>query len=114
MPEPKASNRIPTNSVLKKEVKALPSNWLIYEEMSRSTNVAIARHCSVVSPEAVFLFGGHSKVTPDMITETLDEGKSTYTGSCAMKILKYLFYLCGQLVPSKAPLWIMHVCKLHA
>ncbi|RUS82035.1 hypothetical protein EGW08_010191 [Elysia chlorotica] len=73
MPEPKASNRIPTTSVLKKEVKALPSDWLIYEEMSRSTNVAIARHCSLVSPEAIFLFAGHSKVTPDMITETLDE-----------------------------------------
>ncbi|KAK3765938.1 hypothetical protein RRG08_002182 [Elysia crispata] len=73
MPEPKASNRIPTNSVLKKEIKALPSNWLIYEEMSRSTNVAIARHCSLVSPESVFLFAGHSKVTPEMITETLNE-----------------------------------------
>ncbi|GFR98538.1 ATP-dependent RNA helicase DHX36 [Elysia marginata] len=73
MPEPKASSRIPRNSVLKKEVKALPSNWLIYEEMSRSTNIAIARHCSVVTPEAIFLFAGHSKVTQDMITETLDE-----------------------------------------
>ncbi|GFO20151.1 yth domain containing 2 [Plakobranchus ocellatus] len=73
MPIPKASNRSTPSALLKKEVKALPSSWLIYEEMSRNTNIAIAKHCTLVSATAIFLFAGHSKISSGMITETVDD-----------------------------------------
>lgn len=54
---------------LKKVIKSLPSKWIIYEEMSRFQRVSLAKYCTLVSPAAVFLFGGHSKVTTDAITQ---------------------------------------------
>uniref|UniRef100_A0A3Q3H1U4 RNA helicase n=1 Tax=Labrus bergylta TaxID=56723 RepID=A0A3Q3H1U4_9LABR len=47
-----------------KEVLTLPSDWLIYNEMSRGQRVASVRCCSVVTPITVAIFGGCSRL-PD-------------------------------------------------
>lgn len=60
-------------SAMKKFVKTLPSKWLIYEEMSRSQRVSLAKYCTLVSPAAMFLFAGHSKVTTDAIKQSEDQ-----------------------------------------
>ncbi|BFY97660.1 hypothetical protein BsWGS_00700 [Bradybaena similaris] len=64
-------------SAMKKFVKTLPSKWLIYEEMSRSQRVSLAKYCTLVSPAAMFLFAGHSKVTTDAIKQSEDQEDDT-------------------------------------
>nr|XP_020515374.1 3'-5' RNA helicase YTHDC2 [Labrus bergylta] len=44
--------------------RTLPSDWLIYNEMSRGQRVASVRCCSVVTPITVAIFGGCSRL-PD-------------------------------------------------
>ncbi|CAJ1070962.1 '-5' RNA helicase YTHDC2 isoform X2 [Xyrichtys novacula] len=44
--------------------KTLPTDWLIYDEMSRGHRVASVRCCSVVTPITVAIFGGCARL-PD-------------------------------------------------
>ncbi|KAM9306788.1 3'-5' RNA helicase YTHDC2 isoform 2-T2 [Pholidichthys leucotaenia] len=44
-----------------KQPQALPTDWLIYDEMSRGHRVASVRCCSVVTAITVAIFGGHTK-----------------------------------------------------
>jgi len=50
-------------------VKTLPSDWLIYEEISRSGQFCLARCCTVVSPITVALFAGAAQMQQDWAFE---------------------------------------------
>ncbi|KAM6985128.1 LOW QUALITY PROTEIN: 3'-5' RNA helicase YTHDC2 [Aplochiton taeniatus] len=43
-------------------VQSLPTDWLIYDEMTRAHRIASVRCCSVVSPVTVAIFGGCAKL----------------------------------------------------
>ncbi|KAH9518412.1 3'-5' RNA helicase ythdc2 [Bulinus truncatus] len=64
-----SATNIHTSKSLKKFVKSLPSKFIIYDEMSRFQRISLAKYCTLVSPTAVFLFGGHSKITTDAIIQ---------------------------------------------
>lgn len=42
---------------------ALPSDWLVYDEMSRGNRMASVRCCSAVTPVTVAVFGGSARVS---------------------------------------------------
>ncbi|XP_040915601.1 3'-5' RNA helicase YTHDC2 isoform X2 [Toxotes jaculatrix] len=46
-----------------KLAQAFPTDWLIYDEMSRGHRMASVRCCSVVTPITVAIFGGCAKLT---------------------------------------------------
>ena len=50
-------------------VSKLPTDWLVYEEMTRAHRLAYVRCCTVVSPVTVAMFGGPAKLPPDTIRE---------------------------------------------
>jgi len=57
-------------------VKTLPSDWLIYEEISRSGQFSHACCCTVVSPITVALFAGPARMPKDRVFEAKSKGKS--------------------------------------
>ncbi|XP_074650448.1 3'-5' RNA helicase YTHDC2-like [Tubulanus polymorphus] len=51
-------------------VKSLPTDWLLFEEMTRSHRMAHVRCCSVVSPIAVCIFTGPAKLPVEAVNTT--------------------------------------------
>uniref|UniRef100_UPI0037E88EAD 3'-5' RNA helicase YTHDC2 isoform X2 n=1 Tax=Semicossyphus pulcher TaxID=241346 RepID=UPI0037E88EAD len=49
--------------------RTLPTDWLIYDEMSRSHRMASVRCCSVVTPITVAIFGGCSRLPDSPLQE---------------------------------------------
>lgn len=71
----------PTAASLQKpaQVKALeqlPADWLVYDEMTRTERLALVKCCTLVSPIAVVIFAGRSKLPQDALktAETNAEG----------------------------------------
>lgn len=56
-------------------VEALPSDWLVYEEISRSGRLCHARCCTVVSPTTVALFAGPARMPLDAVSEAESKPK---------------------------------------
>ncbi|XP_067295893.1 3'-5' RNA helicase YTHDC2 [Pseudorasbora parva] len=50
-------------------VESLPSDWLIYDEMTRAHRIASIRCCSVVTPLTVAIFGGCAKLPSSALQE---------------------------------------------
>ncbi|XP_069677317.1 3'-5' RNA helicase YTHDC2-like isoform X2 [Periplaneta americana] len=50
-------------------VEALPSDWLVYEEMSRSGRLCHVRCCTLVTPITVALFAGPARMPLDAVSE---------------------------------------------
>lgn len=50
-------------------VSSLPSDWLIYEEMTRCGRFASARTCTLVTPITVAIFGGPARLSLDALHE---------------------------------------------
>ncbi|XP_026676469.1 3'-5' RNA helicase YTHDC2-like [Diaphorina citri] len=50
-----------------KAVQGLASDWLIYEEMSRTGNLVHVKTCTVVTPLAVAMFAGPMRLGPDCL-----------------------------------------------
>ncbi|PNF38747.1 putative ATP-dependent RNA helicase YTHDC2, partial [Cryptotermes secundus] len=50
-------------------VEGLPSDWLIYEEISRSGRFCHARCCTLVTPITVALFAGPARMPLDAVSE---------------------------------------------
>ncbi|XP_066993237.2 3'-5' RNA helicase YTHDC2 [Anabrus simplex] len=50
-------------------VEALPSDWLLYEEMSRSGRFCHVRCCTLVTPITVALFAGPARMPLDAVSE---------------------------------------------
>ncbi|XP_036365710.1 3'-5' RNA helicase YTHDC2-like isoform X2 [Octopus sinensis] len=61
------------------DLSSFPSDWIIYEEMSRNSSLAFVRCCTVISPITVALFAGPAKLSPEVIKEAesgqIDERK---------------------------------------
>lgn len=54
-------------------VSALPSDWILYEELNRAGNLCQIRMCTVVSPITVALFAGPIRLPLDCLSDP--EGK---------------------------------------
>ncbi|XP_040013730.1 3'-5' RNA helicase YTHDC2 isoform X2 [Xiphias gladius] len=52
-----------------KSAQALPTDWLIYDEMSRGHRMASVRCCSMVTPITVAIFGGCAKLPSPSLQE---------------------------------------------
>ncbi|KAI3362257.1 hypothetical protein L3Q82_012222, partial [Scortum barcoo] len=52
-----------------KSAQALPTDWLIYDEMSRGNRMASVRCCSMVTPITVAIFGGCAKLPSSALQE---------------------------------------------
>ncbi|XP_038589485.1 3'-5' RNA helicase YTHDC2 isoform X1 [Micropterus salmoides] len=52
-----------------KSAQALPTDWLIYDEMSRGQRMASVRCCSMVTPITVAIFGGCAKLPSSALQE---------------------------------------------
>uniref|UniRef100_UPI003AAAF468 3'-5' RNA helicase YTHDC2 isoform X2 n=1 Tax=Centroberyx gerrardi TaxID=166262 RepID=UPI003AAAF468 len=50
-------------------IQALPTDWLIYDEMTRGHRIASVRCCSMVSPITVAIFGGGAKLPSSALQE---------------------------------------------
>jgi hypothetical protein len=57
-------------------VEALPSDWLIYEEISRSGRFCHVRCCTVVTPITVALFAGPARMPLDAVSEAESKWES--------------------------------------
>lgn len=54
-----------------RSVQALPTDWLIYDEMSRGHRMASVRCCSMVTPITVAIFGGCAKLPSSALQEPI-------------------------------------------
>ncbi|GAB1605067.1 3'-5' RNA helicase YTHDC2-like isoform X2 [Argonauta hians] len=63
------------------DFSALPSDWVVYEEMSRNSSLAFVHCCTLVSPITVALFAGPAKLSPDIIKEAEGEQIDDLSGS---------------------------------
>lgn len=50
-------------------IQALPTDWLIYDEMTRAHRIANIRCCSVVTPVTLSLFCGPARLTSNALQE---------------------------------------------
>ncbi|XP_062409624.1 3'-5' RNA helicase YTHDC2 [Sardina pilchardus] len=66
--QPQFKKMPPANGQLA-AVQALPTDWLIYDEMTRAHRIASVRCCSIVSPLAVGIFGGCAKLPSTALQE---------------------------------------------
>ncbi|ESO89626.1 hypothetical protein LOTGIDRAFT_124894 [Lottia gigantea] len=64
----------------KELITTLPSDWLIFEEMTRFQKLACVRCCTLVSPMAVALFAGSAKLPDNAVQESegFDEVESPH------------------------------------
>ncbi|XP_044189523.1 3'-5' RNA helicase YTHDC2 isoform X1 [Thunnus albacares] len=83
-----------------RSVQALPTDWLIYDEMSRGHRMASVRCCSMVTPITVAIFGGCAKLPTSALQEpaaqkdsSLDDLSDSETEELAeMKIDEWLVF----------------------
>ncbi|KAM9338343.1 3'-5' RNA helicase YTHDC2 [Symphorus nematophorus] len=85
-----------------KSTPALPTDWLIYDEMSRGHRMASVRCCSMVTPITVAIFGGCAKLPSSALQEPalqkatdspLDDTSDSETETLAgMKIDDWLIF----------------------
>uniref|UniRef100_W5KNU3 RNA helicase n=1 Tax=Astyanax mexicanus TaxID=7994 RepID=W5KNU3_ASTMX len=54
--------KIPPANAQAAAVQSLPSDWLIYDEMTRAHRIASVRCCTAVSPLTVAVFGGSARL----------------------------------------------------
>ncbi|XP_025000689.1 3'-5' RNA helicase YTHDC2 isoform X2 [Gallus gallus] len=63
--------KIPPSNGQAAAVQALPTDWLIYDEMTRAHRIANIRCCSVVTPVTVALFSGPARLPRNALQEPL-------------------------------------------
>ncbi|XP_052556919.1 3'-5' RNA helicase YTHDC2 isoform X1 [Tympanuchus pallidicinctus] len=63
--------KIPPSNGQAAAVQALPTDWLIYDEMTRARRIANIRCCSVVTPVTVALFSGPARLPHNALEEPL-------------------------------------------
>lgn len=63
--------QIPPSNGQAAAVQALPTDWLIYDEMTRARRIANIRCCSVVTPVTVALFSGPARLPHNALEEPL-------------------------------------------
>ncbi|XP_066567383.1 3'-5' RNA helicase YTHDC2 [Amia ocellicauda] len=62
-------NKIPPANGEAAAVQSLPTDWLIYDEMTRAHRIASVKCCSVVTPLTVAIFGGCAKLPSTALQE---------------------------------------------
>ncbi|XP_019466113.1 3'-5' RNA helicase YTHDC2 isoform X2 [Meleagris gallopavo] len=75
--------KIPPSNGQAAAVQALPTDWLIYDEMTRAHRIANIRCCSVVTPVTVALFSGPARLPRNALQEPLSFRASRH---CAHRI----------------------------
>lgn len=84
-----------------KSTQTLPTDWLIYDEMSRGHRMASVRCCSLVTPITVAIFGGCAKLPSSALQEParqkatdspLDDSDSETEDLAEMKIDDWLVF----------------------
>ncbi|XP_060769254.1 3'-5' RNA helicase YTHDC2 isoform X2 [Neoarius graeffei] len=61
--------KIPPANAQAAAVQSLPTDWLIYDEMTRAHRIASVRCCTVVTPLTVAVFGGCAKLPSTALQE---------------------------------------------
>ncbi|XP_069787051.1 3'-5' RNA helicase YTHDC2 isoform X3 [Narcine bancroftii] len=64
-------------------IQALPTDWLIYDEMMRAHRIANIRCCSAVTPISVALFGGPARLSSSALQEPSSPRGNTYIDGIA-------------------------------
>lgn len=57
-------------------VQVLPTDWLIYDEMTRAHRIANIRCCTVVTPVTVAIFSGPARLPSNALQEPAFHGKT--------------------------------------
>lgn len=63
------TSQLPPASGQAAALQALPTDWLIYDEMTRAHRIASIRCCSVVTPVTLAVFGGCGKLPSTALQE---------------------------------------------
>uniref|UniRef100_A0A6I8SLL3 3'-5' RNA helicase YTHDC2 n=1 Tax=Xenopus tropicalis TaxID=8364 RepID=A0A6I8SLL3_XENTR len=61
--------KIPSANCQAEAVQALPTDWLVYDEMTRSHRIANIKCCSVVTPVTAVLFAGPARLPSSALKE---------------------------------------------
>ncbi|OCU02238.1 3'-5' RNA helicase YTHDC2 [Xenopus laevis] len=61
--------KIPSANCQAEAVQALPTDWLVYDEMTRSHRIANIKCCSVVTPVTAVLFAGPARLPSNALQE---------------------------------------------
>lgn len=61
--------QIPPANAQAAAVQSLPTDWLIYDEMTRAHRIASVRCCTAVTPITVAVFGGCAKLPSTALQE---------------------------------------------
>ncbi|KAG9487928.1 hypothetical protein GDO78_007629 [Eleutherodactylus coqui] len=76
-------HQIPPENGQAAAIQVLPTDWLIYDEMTRAHRIANIRCCSVVTPATIAIFSGPAKLPsnalqePSLCRATLDGNESS-------------------------------------
>ncbi|XP_072272182.1 3'-5' RNA helicase YTHDC2 isoform X2 [Pyxicephalus adspersus] len=62
--------KVPSGNSQAAAVQPLPTDWLIYDEMTRAHRIANIRCCTVVTPVTVAIFAGPSRLPGDALQES--------------------------------------------
>ncbi|KAM5193048.1 3'-5' RNA helicase YTHDC2 [Mantella aurantiaca] len=62
--------KIPPENGQAAAIQALPTDWLIYDEMTRAHRIANIRCCTVVTPVTVAIFSGPSRLPSNALQES--------------------------------------------
>ena len=73
------------SSTHKEAVSKLPTDWMIYEEMTRAHRLAHVHNCTLVSPVTVAIFAGPARLPAEMLKEAESgvHGKFTDYAFCS-------------------------------
>ncbi|XP_077146608.1 3'-5' RNA helicase YTHDC2 [Ranitomeya variabilis] len=74
--------KIPSENGQAAAIQVLPTDWLIYDEMTRSHRISNIRCCSVVTPAAIAIFSGPARLPSNALQEpsscrALDDNESS-------------------------------------
>uniref|UniRef100_A0A3P8YHJ1 RNA helicase n=1 Tax=Esox lucius TaxID=8010 RepID=A0A3P8YHJ1_ESOLU len=76
--QPQPHKKIPPANGQVAAVQSLPTDWLIYDEMTRAHRIASIRCCSVVSPITIAIFGGCAKLPSTALQEpAIQKGRTS-------------------------------------
>ena len=50
-------------------ISKLPSDWLVYEEMTRAHRLAQVKCCTLMSPVTIAIFAGPAKLSYELVKE---------------------------------------------
>ncbi|XP_075692702.1 3'-5' RNA helicase YTHDC2 isoform X3 [Rhinoderma darwinii] len=80
--QPQYKKQIPPENGQAAAIQALPTDWLIYDEMTRAHRIANIRCCSLVTPASIIIFSGPARLSSNSLQEpsyqgTLDGNESS-------------------------------------